>query len=53
MEAGTMQTLTPRQQQAYELRCAGKSLREIAEVMATTQEPVRNDRDIFARYAGR
>jgi len=33
--------LTPRQQQAYDLRQAGKTLREIATIMGTTLEPVR------------
>lgn len=36
-----MRPLTPKQKQAYELRCAGKTLREIASIMATTREPVR------------
>jgi len=36
-----MRPLTTRQQQAYQLRCTGKSLREIAKIMATTREPVR------------
>ena len=36
-----MIALTPRQRQAYDLRQSGKKLAEIAAIMGTTREPVR------------
>ena len=36
-----MTPLTPKQRQAYELRQQGHTLKEIAEIMHTTREPVR------------
>lgn len=36
-----MTDLTPRQRQAYDLRQSGKKLAEIAAIMGTTREPVR------------